>query len=208
MRTAPLSAWMDAQPGDFVLSRVNAPLMGVALGLIRQGKRARIRGRDIGKGLVELVGKLKIKRLEDLDGALEQWSRREITRLSKKDPAVARTRIAQIMDNVDTLLTLAETTQTVAELTSKLTTLFSDEGVSEGVVMCSTIHRAKGLEAGRVWVLQDTLRSGNIEEENCAYVAYTRAKDELIIVTRTHAEVSETHPQNSDVLAVERVEEQ
>ena len=208
VRTAPLSAWMEAQPGDFVLSRVNAPLMGVALGLIRQGKRARIRGRDIGKGLVELVSKLKVKRLEDLDDTLEQWSRREIARLNKKDQAVARTRIAQIMDNVDTLLTLAETTQSIAELQQKLTTLFSDEGVSEGVVMCSTIHRAKGLEAGRVWVLQDTLRSGNIEEENCAYVAYTRAKDELIIVTRTHAEVSETHPQNSDVLAVERVEEQ
>jgi superfamily I DNA/RNA helicase len=81
---------------------------------------------------------------------------------------------------------LAETTQSIAELQQKLTTLFSDEGVSEGVVMCSTIHRAKGLEAGRVWVLEDTLKGGNLEEENLRYVAVTRAKDELVLVTKNH----------------------
>ncbi len=132
------------------------------------------------------MSKLKVKRLEDLDDTLEQWSRREIARLNKKDQAVARTRIAQIMDNVDTLLTLAETTQSIAELQQKLTTLFSDEGVSEGVVMCSTIHRAKGLEAGRVWVLEDTLKGGNLEEENLRYVAVTSAKDELVLVTKNY----------------------
>ena len=186
VRTAPLASWMQAQPGDFVLSRANAPLMGVALGLIRQGKRARIRDRDIGKGLIELVSKLKISRLEDLDGALERWSGREIGRLNKKDQAVARTRIAQIMDNVDTLNTLAKTVASVAELQRKLETLFSDEGASESVVMCSTIHRAKGLEASRVWVLEDTLKGGNLEEENLRYVAVTRAKDELVLVTKNY----------------------
>ena len=186
VRMAPPTAWMQAQPGDFVLSRANAPLMGVALRLIRQGKRARIRGRDIGKGLVELVSKLKVSRLEDLDGALERWSGREIGRLNKKDQAVARTRIAQIMDNVDTLNTLAETVASVAELQRKLETLFSDEGASESVVMCSTIHRAKGLEASRVWVLEDTLKDGNLEESNLRYVAVTRAKEELVLVTKNY----------------------
>ena len=140
-----------ATPGDFVLSRLNAPLMGVALGLIRRGVRARIRGREIGK-------------------------------LSKRDPHLARTKMAQLQDNVDTSATLAETVTSVDELTRKLDMLFNDE-TGAASVMCSTVHKAKGLEADRVWVLEDTLKRGGQEELNICYVAYTRARKELCLVS-------------------------
>jgi len=171
-----------ATPGDFVLSRLNAPLMGVALGLIRRGVRARIRGREIGKGLVEIVKKLRVQRVSELGDELEKYTAREMAKLSKRDPHLARTKIAQLMDNVDTINTLAETVTSVEELTRKLEMLFNDEAGAASV-MCSTVHKAKGLEADRVWVLEDTFKRGGIEEENCKYVAYTRARRELVLVT-------------------------
>jgi superfamily I DNA/RNA helicase len=51
-----------------------------------------------------------------------------------------------------------------------------------GVITCSSVHKAKGLEAERVFVLAKTLRGGSREEENIAYVAYTRAKMDLVLV--------------------------
>ena len=171
-----------ATPGDFVLSRLNAPLMGVALGLIRRGVRARIRGREIGKGLVEIVKKLRVQRVSELGEELEKYTAREMAKLSKRDPHLARTKIAQLMDNVDTINTLAETVTSVEELTRKLEMLFNDEQGAASV-MCSTVHKAKGLEADRVWVLWDTFTQGGIENENLRYVAITRARRELCFVT-------------------------
>ena len=165
-----------------MLSRLNAPLMGVALGLIRRGVRARIRGREIGKGLIDIIKKLRVTTLVDLDEALERYRGKELAKLSKRDPHLARTKIAQLQDNIDTIATLAETVVSVDELTRKLDMLFNDE-TGAASVMCSTVHKAKGLEADRVWVLEDTLKRGGQEELNICYVAYTRARKELCLVS-------------------------
>lgn len=58
--------------------------------------------------------------------------------------------------------------------------------------MFSTVHRAKGLEADRVWLLETTFKAkrrgedegdgwrSGAEEANIRYVAITRSKHELV----------------------------
>jgi DNA helicase-2/ATP-dependent DNA helicase PcrA len=177
----PAEMILEAKEGDFILSRLNAPLMGVALDLIKRRVRARIRGREIGKGLIDLIERLRVLRIADLETALEMWRRREVARLGKQDVRLARAKMAQVDDTVDTLVTLADNCDSMQHLRDDLKTLFVDEDGGQ-VVMCSTVHKAKGLEADRVWVLEDTLRNGSLEEENIRYVAYTRARRELVLV--------------------------
>jgi len=66
----------------------------------------------------------------------------------------------------------------------KIDALFADvEG--RGVIMCSSVHRAKGLETRRVFTLEETFKSKfgpSAEEDNIRYVAITRAQEELILV--------------------------
>jgi len=71
------------------------------------------------------------------------------------------------------------------QIISRIEDLFSkDETGVDGLVTCSSVHKAKGLEANRVFVLQDTMRSWNIEEQNIEYVAITRAKQTLVIASQ------------------------
>lgn len=150
--------------------------------MIRRGVRARIRGREIGKGLVDIVKRLRVQRIEEVAGELDRYHSKEMTKLLKRDPHLAKTKLAQLQDNVDTINTLAETVASVDELMRKLEMLFNDE-TGAASVMCSTVHKAKGLEADRVWVLWDTFTQGGIENENLRYVAITRARRELCFVT-------------------------
>lgn len=206
-----------AQPGDFILSRKNAPLMGICMKLLRAGKPARVQGKDIGQSLSSLVRKLGYPYVDPKLGYkpsahplsvfiinLRDWEVKQAERLrllGKED------RIESILDKSDTLRAIAEDADTVQELEALITALFADESLKQQVI-CSSVHKAKGLESRRVFVLERTLHpplpcaecnhwhSGKrcfkcfcdqyhtseereLEEANIAYVAITRAKEHL-----------------------------
>lgn len=174
----------DVTPGEFILSRVNAPLVGYTLRLIAEQKRARMAGRDIGKTLETIiVKKLKLTSADSTE-LMEQrvidWRAKMTTKYASYGQ---QDKIAAVQDQADTLLALCEAYETVDELIRSCSWLFEDDKRSD-TIMLSTIHKAKGLEASRVWLLQDTLyrRGRTPEEENCEYVAITRAKDQLVVV--------------------------
>lgn len=174
-----------AKPGDFILSRTNAPLVKICLSLLRAGKRASIRGRDIGKGIISLVDRQKARDLVSLAKKLSTWIDRETkrARASLKENA-AEARIAYVQDAVGVISSLSEDVSTVAELRSKLGTLFVNEPGS-GIV-CSSTHKAKGLESPNVFVLTGTFtgkHSGEPEERNLLYVAVTRSMNRLVWVS-------------------------
>jgi DNA helicase-2/ATP-dependent DNA helicase PcrA len=170
------------RPGDFVLSRSNAPLTKACLALIRQGVRAKIVGRDIGQRLTNIAKKLRAHDVRSFYEKLGEWARKEIDRAKK---ANRKGRIQLICDQADTLRALLFGIDDLSALFLRIEDMFGDP--SAAFVKCSSVHRAKGLEAERVFVLQDTLYPGKwakdaVEEQNIEYVAVTRSKDQLFWV--------------------------
>jgi len=164
------------EPEDFVLSRTNAPLVSLCLQWLAQGVRATVCGKDIGIELTKLVRKSKAGTAQEFLAWLREWEAAEVEYLKSKerDPGPAQ-------DKAQCLRAVAENCGTLAEITGKLERIFSD-GNSGGIIL-SSVHKAKGLEAERVWVLTNTFfRRPGQEEANLYYVAVTRAKTELNLV--------------------------
>jgi len=184
-----------AQIGDVILSRLNAPLMPLALRFLRRGTPARIEGRDIGAQLLTIVQSLKATSLEDFTGKLDTWKNKQLKKLTGK--CNSEKKIEQINDIVETLSTLADDAKDVIDIGTKISSLFQDsKSNSIPAVLLSTVHKAKGLEWDSVYLLRDTfLRKNTTEEQNIYYVAVTRAKKNLWIVTDDAQEVvSPTKP--------------
>lgn len=172
--------------GDMVLCRTNAPLIEPAFACVRAGKKAIIRGRDIGKALIELIEKFQADDLDAFETSLREWFVREYDKFLNKGKEL---QAELVKDKYDTLLTVmaeCESGRTV-ELIDKVERLFSDDSV--GIVF-SSVHRAKGLEADRVFILHPELmphpkakQPWEVEQErNCIFVAFSRSKSELYTV--------------------------
>lgn len=168
------------KPGDFVLSRTNAPLIKYCLQLLKAGIPANIQGRDIGANLLYFIKKSKAKTINAFIEYVNKWRDQEVERLltQKKNTEIC-------MDKAECLLNLCEGTLTIKDLKETIEKLFNDVDDNLKVIF-STTHKAKGLERDRVFILADTYRnSGNGgEEDNLWYVAVTRSKKELYIVRK------------------------
>lgn len=176
----------EAQVGDFILSRKNAPLASFGLQLVKAGKRAKIAGRDIGKQLLTLVRRWKVSSVAQLLERLATYQDRETARAAKLSTEGKRQARAQLVaDQVETLVALADGVASVRELEARVENMFTDDTDSHGVILLSSIHKAKGQERDRVFLLTSTLYPGGkatVEEQNLEYVAITRAKRELVLV--------------------------
>ena len=170
--------------GDMVLCRCNAPLVSPAFELIRNGVKAVIRGRDIGKNLMNLINKFSADNVGELMKLMEKYRQAEVKKLLD---AEKNQQAQSLEDKVDTVMALADGCEMIYEIETKIKTIFSDQ--SEGVVF-SSVHKAKGLEAERVYILEPGLmphpmakKSWEMTQEiNIKYVAYTRSLDTLVFV--------------------------
>lgn len=173
----------EAMPGDFILSRKNAPLAKICLRLLRDGKKALIRGRNIGAGLISVVKNREARNIPELVETLATWEGNVVEGYIKQNVAPAK--IEMVKDQADTIRFLAEGLASVDELVARIRSLFEDASPGNAVIL-SSVHRAKGLEADRVFILADTLYPGrrkDEEEVHIHYVALTRAKRELVMVS-------------------------
>jgi len=175
----------DFTEEDLVVCRNTAPLIELAYRCIGEGFPVHVMGRDIGKGLINLIKKVAGKRTTDMERFVErliEWQERE-NRKAKDDEA----KQAAIGDKVNSIEAIRRASEaaTVKELISAVERIFSDQG--KGVTL-ATVHKAKGMEANRVFILEPQLmpskwarQQWQIEQEaNIIYVAVTRALETLV----------------------------
>jgi hypothetical protein len=172
----------DVEEGDFIISRVNADLMQYCISLLKDGKRAIIQGRDIMGMLINIIARSEKESVVDFLDWLSTYRTEEAAKLVLLE--AEERQIDDHYDRCECLKVLAVECKTTQCLIDKLQDLFSDDGDDESKIVLTTAHRSKGLERERVWLLRDTFRPDTgIQEENCLYVAITRAKNELVYVT-------------------------
>lgn len=178
---------LKATPSDriFILCRNNAPLLGLAFKLIRQGVGPNMMGRDIGAGLIRLAKKISDGKpgqsLEDFVAAVGEWrsNEREKARLMEKDHL-----IAGIEDRAECLLAVVENpgVRSAGDVCKALEALFARE---HGELTLATGHRAKGLESEIVlhldpWRIPSkyalSCASQMQQEKNLNYVIETRTR--------------------------------
>lgn len=173
-------------PGDMVICRTNAPLVSPAFALLRRGIKAIIVGRDIGDGLAALARKFKANDIATMLEKLQTYFIREMHRLEAREASDSQKQALE--DKVETLSFIIAECSDPSEVEEKISSLFSDEQI--GVVF-SSVHRAKGLEAERVFILRPDLlplvrknqSAKQVKQEwNCKFISLTRSKKDLFFV--------------------------
>lgn len=180
----------DLEPTkDAILCRNTAPLIDLAYRLIRQGKPCKVEGRSIGEGLIKLARRWKVEKIEKLLERLEAYREREMQKAMAKGD---ETKAEQVADKVQTLVEICtacnlQQKYSVDDVVEFIDNLFADG--EDDVITLATYHRAKGREWVRVtlWEHEERCPSRGArldwqlhQEENLAYVAFTRVLDTLI----------------------------
>lgn len=188
--------------GDMVLSRNTAPLIELQQILLSRNQKAYIQGfKEIKEDFIALAKASKSKRIDinciTTDGlfpTLYKMLLSEIDRLMNclgmdEEEALSRSNVLYLYDNIQALKILSVGLDEIDELIDKITMVFS--GDAENAILLSTVHRAKGLEADRVFIYQPSVLRYNPlaqkdweikTEQNLRYVAYTRPKKCLFFV--------------------------
>lgn len=195
---APKEMLQTVKAGDAILSRTNAPLVKYFFRLAKQGIKVRMLGKDFASTIGARVNawKKKAKKAnvkftcEDLLEKNSEWLDEQVKYLKKKKMSTDRA-----VDEADTISSLCEdltvslsSESSVKEVMDRINTIFSadeEPGGTDGksCVTLSSTHKFKGLERNKVYLLWDTYRPNDGEEEkNIAYVAISRAKTHLSYV--------------------------
>jgi hypothetical protein len=192
LEASDMKAVEDAQLGDLVLCRANAPVIAACLKAIARRVPAIVRGRSIGDQL------LTVHRKVDDAGSIGAWLRnldiwraKEVDRLEARDGTESL--VEAVMDKAACLLAIGSSCDSPSEIPGVIGRLFSDDN-AENRVTFSSVHRAKGSEARRVHYIQvpysekrDKVRPPQPWEvqqrKNLRYVALTRSLDYLNLVT-------------------------
>lgn len=175
--------------GDLVLCRLNAPLVQACLSFIAMGEKAAIKGRELGpmlKSMVkkaakhpgfrwDLIDEYLIREVEERIDFFESVNASDSTKNGVFD---LYTSVRFVIKSLDKPLTSAYA------FNKQVDAMFTVRDDATDVIWMSTIHKSKGLEAEKVFVLAPERlplrfakqQKHELEQEmNLKYVAITRA---------------------------------
>jgi len=176
---------------DLVISRCTAPVVRLCIELIAKRIPAKVRGRDIGKSLTTIVKEVAAHpefKWKYFSKFLEEYRELKIAKLQQRRNSESQ--IQSLRDRIEGIQICYESfdCRSAEDLCREIEALFSDQ---RSLVVLSTVHRAKGLEENRVFILRpDQLplhwqnqQEWELHQElNLKYVALTRAKSALYFV--------------------------
>lgn len=192
--TLPAKSWgpgelcglRDVANGELaILCRNVAPIMSLAFKLIRAGVGCQVIGRDIGKGLKNLITKLGLDLSSvSISKAILEWQDREVdlAKATGKD-----SKLDSIYDRAESVLAILESSS--ARDGHEALLVVDDLFSRNAGITLSTVHRAKGLEWNSVlildpWRMPSRLAKTEVEleqEANLIYVAETRTRHTLVL---------------------------
>lgn len=177
--------------GDMVLCRITAPLVEMCMRYIANGTKAYVKGRDVGANLINMIKRtnrtfiLEVEKAFDKE--LEKIAKRQMAKLHCSLKEAKETSIySSYEDKVKAIEILSEGLRTAEQVMCRVETIFKDD--EKNGICLSTIHKSKGLESDRVFILRNDMmylkKAMQVDwmaeqERNLAYVAYTRAKHYL-----------------------------
>lgn len=184
----------DIKSGDMVLCRQTFPLVALCLKYLSQGIKAHVMGSEIGRSLAKMIEETKQSDMQLVFGCLYKEREKIVNNVMRKEnllqsEAEESSTVRLYTEKIEVIELLAKGIAEPMLVINKINGIFSDEN-TEGICL-STIHKSKGLEADRVFIIHPELMPSKYarkswemkQESNLMYVAYTRAKSTLGFVT-------------------------
>jgi superfamily I DNA/RNA helicase len=173
---------LSLTPNDMILCRNNAPLFTIALRLLRERRPFNLVG-EFGDRLRKFISSFKTNDIRIFETRLKEWFEKESNTARDKE---RWTKLAQLEDRYSAVAAIYPGHSTVEAVIETLDKLLMP-GIGPRL---SSIHRAKGLEADRVFIIEAQLIPSKYakldwmkeQERNLLYVAYTRARRELYAI--------------------------
>lgn len=166
-----------------VLCRNNAPLVSPCLSLIRQGKKARILGKDLGRILIGTMLHFadesgKYCNIQVVLANLNAHYQKRMEENAHKNS------LTLLNDKIATIEALADGLKTVDDVINRINEIFTDDNGTS--IIFSTCHKSKGKESKTVIVIQPELLTYN--REDALKPVWETAENRLIYVLLTRPE--------------------
>lgn len=185
--------WTEITENDIVLSRTTKPLIDLYFKLLESAIRSRVVGKEFEKGLASLADVCLSTSKEGTSYNL-QMKLDELSRKLKEDgvkkPSEHSSYIS-LEEKVQIINLILNKVESTDKLLSTIHDMFDER---KQACRLMTIHRSKGLENERVFVIENVGGQPlmpskwakqpweTTQERNLQFVAFTRAKSELVFI--------------------------